>query len=65
MSTAKERVEQELKELKSKIDKIVSFRTTAIYESLSHEAQLLLVQQEIVMEQYATILAKRLAIWED
>lgn len=65
MSTAKERVEDELKELNIKIDKIVAFRTTAIYESLSKPMQQAIRLQEMTMLQYAYILKWRLEMWED
>lgn len=65
MTTAKERVVEERKELNIKIDKLIEFRTTAIYESLSKQMQDLLLKQEVVMQEYLDILDARLKCWEE
>lgn len=63
--TAKERVIEERKELNIKLDRLIAFRTTAIYEDLSSKMQHLLMRQQGAMQEYLDILDERLKCWED
>ena len=60
--TAKERVEQELKELNEKRLKLGTFITT---HKMTEEESTLLFLQYYIMGQYSNILEQRLAIWRE
>ena len=64
-TTAKGRVENELAELKQKIDKLEAFTLTPAYPKLDEEAATLLIMQKCSMEDYAKILEYRLKIWRE
>lgn len=64
-STAKERVETEAEELMEKIDKLNEFMLTEQFESLPGDQRFLLQWQSDIMDTYAIILLRRLAIWTD
>lgn len=63
--TARERVEVELAELKSKFEKLEAFLLTEKYRSLSVVAGTLLIMQEHAMREYIWCLEQRLKNWED
>lgn len=62
---AKSRVENELKDLCEKMDRLAVFMKSAAFERLSLEQRLLLGIQFQTMQTYASILQKRLECWED
>ena len=64
-TTAKERVEIELNDLKEKITKLNTFRFSVNFSNISDLQQELLKEQVYYMEKYADILIKRLVHWED
>lgn len=61
---AKERVEQELKELGEKMAKLVDFTCSEKFRSLSNEMQYLMCDQLRTMMEYSNILRRRLSIWD-
>lgn len=63
--TAKERVEQELKELVEKRKKLAIFIGNEAYMRMTEDEKDLLVLQFIKMGEYAKILKRRLAIWRE
>lgn len=63
--TAKERVEQELKELEEKKVKLAMFIGTEPYLRMTREEQDLFFEQFIVMGAYVKILKRRLEIWRE
>lgn len=63
--TAKERVEQELKELEEKQLKLGVFIENELFAMLTEEEQRLLVYQYRIMGRYAMILRQRLKIWRE
>lgn len=63
--TAKERVEQELKEVKEKRDKLARFLRNEIYTRMTEEEQCLLENQFCIMCNYVRILERRLEIWRE
>lgn len=64
-ATAKELAEFERSQLNIKLDKLIAFRTTAIYEDLSSKMQHLLMRQQAAMQEYLDVLDERLNCWED
>lgn len=63
--TAKERVEQELKELNAKVDKLSKFIFTVKFEELDGLSKTLLQVQHTTMLSYSYILKCRLDNWKD
>ena len=63
--TAKERVEQELDELKEKITKLTAFLygSTIISSGISRDMRYQMKRQLLSMQEYANALQHRLAIW--
>lgn len=64
-TTAKERVEQEKTDLKTKIESLNSFLLSRKYDEMPLAAQKLLVEQLEIMSKYVLILDCRLSVWED
>lgn len=64
-STPKGRVENEVKDLTVKLDKLNDFKKSVKYETLSDTSKSLLETQSNVMASYKDILNARLNIWED
>lgn len=64
MDDAKQRVEQELKELTEKYKKLDMFLQKGNVVHLSIDMINLLYEQKTVMAKYMEILAKRLEIWQ-
>lgn len=64
MSDAKQRVEEELKELGEKMSKLVSFTCSDKFRTLSNEMQYLMCDQLRTMMEYSNILRRRLNIWD-
>lgn len=65
MTTAKERVELELKELEERLGKLKMFVLTERFLKLSTMQQTLLMLQINIMTSYANCLHCRLKLWED
>ena len=65
MTTAKERVELELKELEERLGKLKTFVLSEIFSNLSSVQQMLLMSQIDIMMSYANCLHRRLKFWED
>lgn len=65
MSTAKERVENELKELEERLTKLKAFVLTEAFSKLSKVQQMLLMSQIDIMTSYQNCLHRRLRFWED
>lgn len=65
MSTAKERVEDELKELEERLTKLKAFVLTEAFSKLSKVQQMLLMSQIDIMTSYRNCLHRRLHFWED
>ena len=65
MTTAKERVELELKELEERLDKLKTFVLSESFSKLSTVQQVLLTSQVSIMTSYANCLHRRLEFWED
>ena len=65
MTTAKERVEFELKELEERLGKLKEFVLTKAVVNLSNVQQMLLMSQIDIMTSYANCLHRRLKFWED
>ena len=63
--TAKERVEQELKELNEKREKLLNFLKGDAFKKMTIQEQYLLEDQYRTMFYYACILEQRLAIWRE
>lgn len=61
---AKERVENELKELGERIFKLTNFMQTENFNNLSDIQQTLLMAQSNAMHTYSAILMLRLKNWE-
>ena len=61
---AKQRVEQELKELGEKMSKLVDFTCSEKFRTLSNEMQYLMCDQLRTMMEYSNILRRRLSIWD-
>lgn len=64
-TTAKERVEIELKELEEKTAKLFSFLCSEKFVELKFAQKYLLRKQYKTMVNYCNILEARLSIWED
>ena len=64
-TTAKERVEIELKELQEKLKKLENFIENEKFDKLPEQQKNLLNKQAKAMNTYAAILVSRLIIWED
>lgn len=62
--TAKERVQEELRELNEKIVKLVAFLYGSKPLKITYTAKRLLVKQLCAMQQYSDILTRRLAVWD-
>lgn len=60
MTTAKERVELELKELEERLGKLKTFVLSEIFSNLSSVQQMLLMSQIDIMMSYANCLHRRL-----
>lgn len=65
MTTAKERVELELKELEERLGKLKTFVLSEQFSKLSFMQQMLLMSQIGIMTLYANCLHRRLKFWED
>ena len=65
MTTAKERVELELKELEERLGKLKAFVLTKAVTNLSNVQQMLLMSQIDIMTSYVNCLHRRLKFWED
>lgn len=65
MTTAKERVELELKELEERLGKLKAFVLTKAVVNLSNVQQMLLMSQIDIMTSYVNCLHRRLKFWED
>ena len=65
MTTAKERVELELKELEERLGKLKAFVLTKVVTNLSNVQQMLLMSQIDIMTSYVNCLHRRLKFWED
>lgn len=66
MTTAKERVELELKELEERLGKLKTFFVLSeMFSKLSTTQQMLLMSQINIMTSYANCLHRRLKFWED
>lgn len=63
--TARERVEAELNELRTRIKKLEDFLKSGKIKGLSWEVAALLQTQYYLMNAYAETLEARLAIWKD
>lgn len=59
-----ERMIEEKKQLDSRIEKLVAFVTTSIYDELPEAKRTLLAQQLIHMTHYAEVLQERLKLEE-
>lgn len=59
------RVQDELNELQGKINAIISFEETDIWDSLSILKKKLLDKQLEIMQKYADILEQRIQHWND
>lgn len=65
MNTAKERVEQELKELDEKLDKLINFMdSNPKFNALSKDMQYYMCIQKHAMCIYQRALQKRLEVWD-
>lgn len=64
IDTAKERVQDELKELSERIDKLDTFLASNKYDKLRDADKLLLKLQLRYMKKYADILSARLSVWK-
>ena len=65
MTTAKERVELELKELEERLGKLKTFVLSEPFSKLPTVQQMLLMSQIDIMTSYANCLYRRLKFWED
>lgn len=65
MTTAKERVELEFKELEERLGKLKMFVLSEPFSKLSTVQQMLLMSQIDIMMSYANCLHRRLKFWED
>lgn len=65
MTTAKERVKVELKELEERLGKLKQFVLSETFRNLSNVQQMLLMSQIDIMTSYANCLHHRLKFWED
>lgn len=65
MTTTKERVELELKELEERLGKLKAFVLMKAFENLSNVQQMLLMSQIDIMTSYVNCLHRRLKFWED
>ena len=65
MTTAKERVELELKELEERLGKLKTFVLSKMFSKLSTTQQMLLMSQIDIMTSYVNCLHRRLKFWED
>lgn len=66
MNDAKQRVEEELKQVEERRVRLIQFILwNQKFKELPDEQQFLLKQQEMVMFTYVEILRRRLAIWKD
>ena len=65
MTTAKERVELELKELEERLEKLKAFVLMKAFANLSNVQQMLLMSQIDIMTSYVNCLHRRLKFWED
>lgn len=65
MTTAKERVKLERKELKERLRKLKTFVLSEQFSKLSHVQQMLLMSQIDIMTSYVNCLSRRLKFWED
>lgn len=65
MTTAKERVELELKELEECLGKLKTFVLSEPFPKLSSVQQMLLMSQIDIMTSYTNCLHRRLKFWED
>ena len=63
--SAKERVEQELRELKARCNRLEAFRDSPQYNRVDKDGKVLLCKQYQIMFEYVQILEKRLEIWKD
>ena len=64
-STAKERVEAEIKDLKAKGEKIQLFVRSEKFKALPYASQRLLSEQFNIIASYIDCLTARLSIWSD
>ena len=65
MTTAKERVWLELKELEERLGKLKAFVLMKAFANLSNVQQMLLMSQIDIMTSYVNCLHRRLKFWED
>lgn len=65
MTTAKEHVENELKELEVRLGKLKTFVLSEQFRKLSTVQQMLLMSQIDIMTSYANCLHRRLRFWEN
>ena len=65
MTTAKERVKLELKELEERLDKLKDFVLSEPFSKLLTAQQMLLMTQIDIMTSYVNCLHRRLKLWED
>lgn len=65
MTTAKERVELELKELEERLNKLKTFVLSETFSKLSTTQQMLLMSQIDIMTSYVNCLHRRLKFWEN
>ena len=63
MEEYQNRVVKEKKELDEKLDRLKSFLTNYVFESLSAEEQSRLKRQASVMAEYSAILGERIKAW--
>jgi len=62
MSTFLERLQEEQKELDTKLSKLTEFLETPAFKNLSPQNRELLFNQEVVMSEYSDILANRIEL---
>lgn len=63
MDAAKIRVEVELQELSSRINRLFKFAASDKFKQLDKDQRKLLVKQLAIMTQYESVLKERLDIW--